>query len=148
MIIEVERIKKYFSLGELVSPNVLKRYGEQAWSFFDPRLFDVLVWLREGLGIGLVCNTKTQVQRGFRENTCDMVSGYTKQGKMYCSSHCLGRGVDLSAINNVMSAEKMRQWVRSNIDTCPWPIRMEKAVNWLHIDTMNATDSKLVEFSA
>lgn len=140
-------ITKYFALPELFSAKVVAKYGEQAWSFLDHRLLDVLVWLREGLNVGLVCNTKTMQQRGFRENTCDMVANYTKQGHIYCSSHVLGKGVDLSSPK--MSAEQMRQWVRKNIDTCPWPIRIEhgdSAPTWLHIDVCNISDNKLQIF--
>lgn len=140
---------RYFSLKELVSESVYKRYGEFAWAFFDPRLFDVLVWLREGTGVPLVCNTKQLQQRGYRENTCQIVRDKTRDGQMYCSAHMLGKGVDLSS--GAMSAKDMRKWIRANVCSCPWPIRIENdksAPTWLHIDVMNETDNKLIEFSA
>lgn len=143
------KVMNYFSLKELVSEAVYKKYGDMAWSFFDPRLFDVLVWLREGLGVSLVCNTKTLQQRGYRENTCQIVSDKTKAKQLYCSSHMLGKGVDLSS--GAMTAASMRKWIRANVGSCPWPIRIEddkSAPTWLHIDVMNATDSKLIEFKA
>lgn len=143
------KITKYFSLKELVSAKVYAKYGEFAWNFFDTRILDVLVWLREGLGIPLVCNTSTQQQRGFRENLCAIVLEKTRAGRLYLSAHTMGKGVDLSS--GAMSAKEIRKWIRANIDSCPWPIRLEddkSAPTWVHIDVMNNTGSKLVEFSA
>lgn len=142
-------VAKYFGLAELVSAAVLKKYGSFAWSVFDPRLLDVLLWLREGLGIPLVCNTKQHQQRGFRENLCTIVKEKTKAGQLYLSGHTIGKAVDLSS--GAMTARDIRKWIRANIDSCPHPIRLEddkSAPTWVHIDVMNTTDCKLVEFSA
>lgn len=141
-------VQKYFTLPELVSSRVLAKYGDFAWNFFDPRLLDVLVWLREGMGIPLVCNTSTLQQRGLRENTCAIVQERTRAGALYMSAHVLGKGVDLSS--GKKSAVEIRKWIRAHIDSCPWPIRLENdksAPTWVHIDVMNNT-SKLIEFSA
>lgn len=141
-------IQKYFALQELVSAAVYQKYGEFAWNVFDTKLLDVLVWLRGCLGIPLVCNTKQHQQRGFRENTCQIVTEKTKARQMYLSGHTLGKAVDLSSGD--MSAKDIRKWIRANIDSCPWPIRLENdksAPTWVHIDVMNNT-SKLIEFSA
>ena len=144
---ELDKLKKYFSLTELFSQAVVDKYHEQSWSFLDARLVAVLVWLREGLGCGLVCNTKTQQQRGFRENTCNEVKvKHTDKNLIYCSAHCLGKGVDLNTSGNKYTAEQMREWVRKNIATCPYPIRMEKEVSWCHIDVMTTSDEPLYEF--
>lgn len=140
----IRSIKRYFSLSELVDAETYKKYGEFAWAFLDPRLLEVILWLREGLGIPLVCNTSALQQRGLRTNLSPLVQDKTKAGKLYLSAHCLGKGVDLSS--GKMTAEAMRVWVRQHIDECPYPIRMEKDVNWLHIDVMNTTENKLVEF--
>ena len=141
---KIQNIKRYFALPELVGREVASKYGEFAWAFFDPRLLEVILWLHEGLGIPLVCNTKDLQQRGLRTNMSPLVQEKTKAGKMYLSAHCLGKGVDLSS--SKMSARDMRKWIRQHIDECPHPIRMEKDVNWLHIDVMNTTENKLVEF--
>lgn len=147
------KVTKYFTLPELVSRDVYKKYSDFAWRVFDTRLLDVIVWLREGLGIPLVCNnwaTGGQLQqRGYRENTCQIVSDKTKAKQIYLSPHPLGKGVDLSS--GQMSAKDIRRWIRANIDSCPWPIRLENdksAPTWVHIDTMNELPSKLIEFNA
>lgn len=142
-------ISKYFGLGELVSAKVLNKYGAFAWNVFDPRLLDVLLWIREGLGIPLVVNTKQLQQRGFRENLSQIVKDKTKAGQLYLSGHTIGKAVDFSS--GAMSAVAIRRWIRANIGSCPWPIRIEddkSAPTWVHIDVMNNTESKLIEFSA
>lgn len=51
------QIKRYFDISELVGKDCAKKYGELAWAFLDARLLEVLLWLREGTKIPLVCNT-------------------------------------------------------------------------------------------
>lgn len=143
----IENIKHYFALPELVGRDVAAKYGELAWAFIDTRLLEVILWLREGIGIPLVCNTVALQQRGLRTNLSPLVQEKTKAGRLYLSAHCLGKGVDLSS--SKMSANDMREWIRQHIDECPHPIRLEgdkSAPTWLHIDVLNITDNKLVVF--
>ncbi len=149
----LKEFQKYFNLKEVVSKQVYNRYGEQAWQFFDTRLFEVVVWLRKGTGLPLVCNNWANggslSQRGFRANLDPMVADKTKAGKLYCSAHCLGKGIDLSS--GKASAKEIRAWIRWNIASCPYPIRLESdksAPTWVHIDVCNATNQKLIEFDA
>lgn len=142
-------VAKYFALNELVSQRVAAKFGTQAWSFLDPRLLDVLVWLRSGLGIPLVCNTASLQQRGYRENTSQIVREASAKNTLYCSAHTRGQAVDLSS--GSMSAKDIRRWIRDNIGTCPHPIRIESdrsAPTWVHIDVCNISGNKLQEFSA
>lgn len=144
----IQQLKRYFALSELVGKDVYAKYGDFAWAFFDPRLLEVLLWLREGLGVPLVCNTSAMQQRGLRTNLSPLVQDKTKAGALYLSAHCLGKGVDLSS--GSMTAAKMRRWVRANIASCPHPIRIENdksAPTWVHIDVMNITNNKLQEFN-
>lgn len=141
----IQRIKRYFDISELAGKDCAKKYGEFAWAFFDSRLLEVLLWLREGLGVPLVCNTKALQQRGLRTNLSAIVKEKTDAGKIYMSAHCLGKGVDLSS--GKMTADAMRVWVRQHIDECPYPIRMEKDVTWLHVDVLTTGENgKLIEF--
>lgn len=143
----IQNIKRYFALPELVGREVAAKYGEFAWSFLDSRLLDVILWLREGLCVPLVCNTPALQQRGLRTNLSPLVQDKTKAGRLYLSAHCLGKGVDLSS--GKMSAKDMRKWIRQNIDECPHAIRLEgdkSAPTWLHVDVLNTTDNKLVIF--
>lgn len=145
----LDRFKRYFTLTEIVSRDVAAKYGERAWGFFDPRLLEVVLWIRETLGIPIVINTRQLQQRGLRENTCQIVRDKTKAGKTYLSAHVLGKGVDFSS--GVMSAVEIRRWIRSHIDECPYPIRLEgdkSAPTWVHIDVCNVGTKKLIEFEA
>lgn len=149
MLETIQQLKRYFSIAELVGKDCATKYGEFAWAFFDIRLLEVLLWLREGLNIPLVCCTPQLQQRGLRTNVSPLVRTKTLQNMMYCSAHCLGKGIDLSS--GRMTAMDMRQWIRKHIDDCPHPIRIENdesAPTWLHIDIMNLTDKKLIEFKA
>lgn len=142
-------IQSYFSISELVSKPVAAKFGQQAWSFFDPRILDVLLWLRQSLCIPLVVNTPTLQQRGLRENTCQLVADKTKKSQLYCSAHTRGQAVDFSS--GKMSAKDIRRWIRANIQYCPHPIRLENdksAPTWVHIDVCNTSSAKLQEFSA
>jgi len=135
----------YFKLTEVVSPAVAQRYGNMAWSFIDPRLMEVMIFIREGLMLPITINFGSNTQRGYRENTCEMVSAKTAKGQTYCSAHTMGRAFDMNVKG--MSAEDVRSWIRLNRHRLPYPIRIEKGVSWVHIDTMNTTNEPIIEFS-
>lgn len=149
---ELKAFQKYFDLREVVSKKTFDRYQQQAWQFFDPRLLAVVVWLRDGMKIPLVCNNWAKGgkfdERGFRSNLDPLCLEKTKAGKLYCTAHGRGQGIDLSS--GKASANEIRQWIRKNINSCPYAIRLENdksAPTWCHIDVCNTTDKKLVEFS-
>ena len=144
----LREFRKFFDLREVVSKQVYERYGQAAWTFFDLRLLAVVVWLRQNLNIPLVCNNWAKGgqldERGFRANLDPTVASKTKAGKLYCTAHSRGQALDLSS--GKMTAEEMRRWIRQHREDLPFPIRMEKDVNWLHIDVANVTNEILVEF--
>ena len=43
-------IKDYFDIQELVCRHVYEKYGNNAWQFFDNRLLETLLVIREKLG--------------------------------------------------------------------------------------------------
>lgn len=126
---------EYFRLHELVSKDVLYRYGEQAWSFFDPRLLEFLDWMREEIERPITINDWFWgggcSQKGFRENLCELVSERSKANKLYCSAHMRGMAVDM--IVEGMTTKEVHEWLRTNKHRLPHPIRVEK-VSWIHID--------------
>ena len=149
----LEAFQQYFDLREVVSKQVYERYGQQAWQFFDPRLLEVVVWLRKSMGIPLVCNNWASGgkfdERGFRSNLDPLVSEKTKKGILYCSSHSRGQGIDLSS--GRAAAPTIRQWIRLHKEELPYPIRLESdksAPTWVHIDVCNTGTEPIVEFSA
>lgn len=130
-------IPKYFQLYELLPPElytydmmVSEAARERGFAnFFDQKLLETIDVVREIIGLPLICNTWFQdgnrVASGYRTKTCSVGAEN--------SQHKLGKAVDL--ICHKMSAEEMRQKIRTNEDKLPYPIRIEDGVNWLHIDT-------------
>lgn len=71
------RIKKYFDIEELVCKHVFKKHGEYAWEFFDERLLETLLTIREKIGMPIYVNNwqvgGNLTQRGLRCNMCQLV---------------------------------------------------------------------------
>ena len=85
-------------------------------------------------------------QRGLRCNICQLCKDKTSSNKIYISSHSLGKAIDFTV--NDMSAEEVRNLLRSNIDKFEYPIRLERDVDWNHIDSYTVDGvTKLVEFN-
>ena len=134
---------KYFELYELLPPEVYtydmmvsEEARERAFAkFFDYKLLVTIDVVREIIGYPLICNTWFQDGNrkncGFRTQQCEVGAAQ--------SQHKLGKAVDL--ICHKMSAEEMRQKIEANKDKLPYQIRIERAVNWLHLDT-KGSDSK------
>ena len=134
---------RYFELYELMPPElytydmmVSEEARERAFaSFFDEKLLITIDIVREIIGLPLICNTWFQggnrKNSGFRAQTCP-------EGAED-SQHKLGKAVDF--ICHKMSAEEMRQKIEANKDKLPYNIRIEKDVNWLHIDTKERTSN-------
>lgn len=126
----------HFGIYELVSPRVYNKYGETAWSFFDPRLLITLDWMREKLGKPITINNwywgGEFTQRGLRCNMDPMMVRLTQRGKIYCSPHPFGQGADLDVEG--MTADQVRSWLIEHQKELPYPIRLEEGVNWVHID--------------
>jgi len=136
----------YFSLDELVCEDIYNKFGEIAWSFFDPRLLITLDLLREKLNKPIFAND-WQVhgrfdERGFRCIQCELVKKAIKEKRLYVSPHMTGQGVDFDVEGLV--AEEVRQWIIKKQNILPYPIRMEKNVSWLHLDTRDNSEGKKI----
>lgn len=137
-------ITDYFSIKELVSKTVYDKYGDDAWRFFDPRILEVLLYIRETLDKPITINNWKSggrfSQRGLRENISPIVYKRTKLKKLYLSAHTLGMAFDLDVKG--MSAESVRKWLKEHSTELPHRIRIENKVNWLHID-VSCKDSQV-----
>ena len=129
-------IKDYFDIRELTCPHVYDKFREYAWNFFDPRLLDTLLVIREKIGKPIYVNNWDMggnfTQRGFRCNICPLVKEKTALEKLYVTAHNQGMGVDFDVKG--MSAEEVRKWIVDNKIFLPHPIRLESDVNWVHLD--------------
>ena len=139
---------KHFKLYELVSPQVYKKYGETAWQFFDPRLLITIDWIREKLDKAITINDwqwgGNFDERGLRCNMDPMMVEKTESGKIYCSPHPFGQGVDFDVEG--MTAHEVRDWLEDNKEDLPYAIRLEKGVNWVHMDVRN-TGVRIYQFA-
>ena len=128
----ITALKQYFKVKELVCPHTYQRYGENAWQFLSTCYLETLLVVREQiLAAPMYCNTSNLNQRGLRCNLCPIVSN--KQS-LYLSAHILGKAGDFTVRG--LTTEEARNKIIQNAHLLPYPIRMEKNVTWLHIDTL------------
>ena len=128
----ITALKQYFNVKELVCPHTYQRYGENAWQFLSTCYLETLLVIREQiLAAPMYCNTSNLTQRGLRCNLCPIVAN---KHSLYLSAHILGKAGDFTVRG--LSAEEARNNIIQNSHLLPYPIRMEKNVTWLHIDTL------------
>lgn len=138
---------KYFVIEELVDHETFCLLGDNAIKLFDEKLIETIDAIREILDTPLICNNwhwgGNRSNCGFRSQKCNM--GATK------SYHKLGLAVDL--ISTKMTAKEMREKLKENEDSLPYPIRIEKwddngEIDWLHIDLGDTKGNKIYFFKA
>lgn len=142
-------IKQYFDIRELVCRHVYNKHKENAWDFFDPRLLETMLWIRENIGRPIYVNNWDSngqlTQRGLRCNLCSLVRAKTNAQTLYLTAHSQGMGVDFDVKG--MTAEQVRQWIKANENKLPHPIRLEKDVTWVHLDVRtDGSKGKIVMF--
>ena len=142
-------IKQYFDIRELVCRHVYNKHKENAWDFFDPRLLEIMLWIRENIGRPIYVNNWDSngqlTQRGLRCNLCSLVRSKTNAQSLYLTAHSQGMGVDFDVKG--MTAEQVRQWIKANESKLPHPIRLEKDVTWVHLDVRtDGSKGKIVMF--
>ena len=144
---------KYYKIGELVHPNILKEVSEDIlWMMFDDRLLKAADIIREAYGPIFVNDSKLQLFN------CGLRELDTKTGAKY-SAHKIGRALDLHILsieNKGLSKEdkiKVYNRIRGEILNIDFPnldldrsleyeeylgcLNFEKDISWLHIDTYN-----------
>lgn len=144
----LDKIKKYFGIKELVCKHIYERHGSAAWTFFDPRLLETILFIRENIGRPIYVNNWSRggnlSQRGLRCNLCQLVKDKTDLDKLYMSAHGQGMGIDFDI--DGMSAKQVRNWIKEHQEELPHPIRVEEDVNWVHIDVRSDGKNKLTWF--
>ncbi len=145
----ISELKKYFDIRELVCPHTFKRFGNNSWQFLDTEILHVLLVLRQDiLKTPLTINDyhrgDSHTQRGLRCNLCQLVKDKTAQGEIYLSAHVNGAGLDLIAKG--ITAEQTRKKIESFKSLLPYPVRLEKNVNWVHIDIYDYCNQNQVNY--
>lgn len=137
----INELKKYFNIKELVCDHTYNKFGESSWQFLDTKLLHTLLVLRRDLfQCPMVINYKGHYQRGLRCNICNLVKDKTNRGNIYLSAHCLGKALDISMAT--ISGAKARELIKKYQHILPYPVRIEKNVNWLHIDVRDTHNNK------
>jgi hypothetical protein len=85
-------------------------------------------------------------ERGLRCNICDLYLEKTTKGIIYMSGHGLGDADDYNVQGR--TAEEIRQDLIKNQKLIPFPIRLEKAKSWVHMDCEDAGIVKVDLFDA
>lgn len=128
----IKELGKYFNVSELVCPHTYRKWGEKSWQFLDTNLlWCLLIIRRDILKAPMIVNNASHKQRGLRCNMCSVVKGKTS---VYLSSHLFGKAID--AVPSGMTAKEARERIKANASLLPCNIRLEKDVNWLHIDVL------------
>ncbi len=149
----ITKLKKYFSIDELVCKHTFSKWGERAWQFLDTDILEtILVVRRDILQCGMVCNDYkfggSHTQRGLRCNLCELVQDKTRSNENYLSAHCNGRGFDFVFNAKNMTAAHARDLIKSHASMLPYPVRIEKGKSWLHIDCFDSGNGqKVTEFN-
>ena len=136
----ITKFTEYFDMQEVVGERVFKKYGDRCIRFFDIRLLETMVILREGINKPIFCNnwaypertTRRQEQRGLRTNVQPLVKDKTFRNQLYVSPHIQGKGLDFDVQG--MSADSVRLWIMTNGFKFPYKIRLERGVSWVHLD--------------
>jgi hypothetical protein len=140
----------FFDLSELICPHVYEKYGAKAWNFLDVRAVITINTFRDRIGKPVFINNWQEhgsfSQRGLRCPMCQIVKDYIAKDILYMSAHTLGKGFDFEVQG--LLAEEVRQWIIKNQNWWPYPIRLERGVNWVHLDMFgNDKGLKVIEFN-
>lgn len=149
---------QYFDVEEIVSDEFFKQHGHRgpyfALSHFDPRLLEVMLWVRTSLKKKITINNWKWggrfSQRGLRDNLQQLVKSATAKQRVYLSGHVLAMAFDFDV--DGMTAEEVRYWLVQNAAACPHPIRLERKLNgkqisWVHLDVKaDPKNSHVYEF--
>lgn len=149
----LKSLKKYFDISELVGPSTYKKHGQRAWKFFDFRLLETLLILRENINKPIIINNWKKggvyKQRGLRTILQQIVKKFFYANRLYLSGHLLGKAIDFDVEG--MTAQEVRQWIELNQDLFPYKIRLEykknkKTINWVHLDVIYETKNKFIYY--
>jgi hypothetical protein len=135
---------EYFSIKELVSPDVYELRGEKAWQLFDNRGLKMIDMLRKEFGVCIINDWAWGGE--FSE------SGLRTKDDFYYkmfSQHSFGRAFDMKFRNH--SAHEVRRMIKEQWESKfkklfnaigIYSITLEEgdSVTWVHIDIRNAKE--------
>jgi len=144
----INQVKQYFDVRELVCKHVYDKFKDNSWMFLDEKLLETLLIIRTNIDRPITVNNWSfggpYSQRGVRCNICQLVKDKTIKGQLYMSAHRQGLAVDFDVKG--MTAQEVREWISNNIILFPHNIRLERGVNWVHLDVFDI-GNKLTYFN-
>lgn len=134
---------KHFKIEELL-PEELVTGTDKDWNLFDERLLKTADWIRNTLGIPLVCNNW---KAGGERSYCGARTKASKQFKpgSFHSVRPDRKVMAMDVISDRMTGQEMRDHILENYQDLPFPIRIEENVSWLHFD-VNAVEGYKIYF--
>lgn len=146
----IKELKKYFDIRELVCPHTYNVWKDRAWLFLQTDALRILLALRiDILKVPMVVNTyhtgQNVTQRGLRCNLCPLMKDSTLKNKLYLTAHRGGAWDIVFTSSSDMTAAKARKTIIEKKHLLPCNVRIEKDVNWLHIDVYDM-DEKVYSF--
>ena len=122
------KILKHFIIKEFVPPEIWNIEGEQSILHLDEKIIITIEQIREffnrPITINDWCYGGKFKYRGFRPESCNVGATH--------SMHRIGKALDFDVQGIV--AENVRKEIVKNSFRFPFLKRMEKNVNWVHID--------------
>ena len=126
-------IQNYFDKEELLSRHMFEAGG--GYDLLDTELQKLVTWIRETLGRPMFANNweigGQFSERGYRTNDDPVCNA---QKFTPGSAHFKGKALDFDVKG--MTAEQVRKWLHDNQESAPVRFRVEKGVNWVHVDVM------------
>lgn len=139
---------KYFSIEEIVSPELFQKFQHKGNYFFlsrfDIRLLSTMIIVRESLDKSITINNWKWGgpfdERGFRDTSTPMVQTKSKSDIPWFSGHVVTMALDFDVKG--MTANQVRKWIKDNQDLFPFKIRLERKLNgkfisWVHLDIID-----------
>ena len=139
----ITELKRYFTIKELVCNHTFDKFGELSWQYLQTELLHSILVLRtQIIKEPMFINYSDKYQRGLRCNICQLVKDKTKENKIYLSAHVNGAGIDFHTQNH--AADHCRNLIIQNSHILPYPIRLENAVSWVHIDVYDSGSGRQI----
>ena len=137
---------KYFKIEELVDPATFEKFGDKAFAFFRPQILIALDYIREKAGPLIVNNWQTGGPlrwRGLR--TADYTESKTMPHRLGAAIDCHSSKLTAEDLRGLVISESVKH-ASSTIHPIHGVRRMERGVNWLHIDCIEGDHDGILLF--
>lgn len=143
----IKQLKNYFDIRELVCPHTYQKLGELSWMVIPTaQLFNIWLLRTKILKVPMTINNYhiggQYSQRGNRCNVCQLVKDQTLKNNPYLSAHIMASADDADIKG--MTAEQARDKIRKNQNLLQYPMRIEQSVTWLHFDSYDMGNGKML----